>query len=55
LLTKLKRKFGLLYLLIDEEPKTTIVDEGTSPFRKANYFRLLGLCSPFQTTRKKCI
>jgi hypothetical protein len=29
------------------------MDEGASPFGKANYFKLLGLCSPFQNTRKK--
>jgi hypothetical protein len=43
----------VLDLLVDEEPKTTIMDEGASPFGKANYFKLLGLCSPFRNTRKK--
>jgi hypothetical protein len=43
----------VLNLLIDEEAKIIVVDEGPSPFRNTNYFRLLGFCSPFQTTRKK--
>jgi hypothetical protein len=42
----------VLDLLVDEKIKTTIMDEGASPFENANYFRLLGLCSPFQTTRE---
>jgi hypothetical protein len=45
----------VLNLLVDEEPKIMVMDEGASPFGKENYFRLLGFCSPFQTTRKKCI
>ncbi len=43
----------VLNLLVDEEPKTMVMDEGASPFGKENYFRLLGFWSPFQTTRKK--
>jgi hypothetical protein len=43
----------VLDLLVDEEIRTIIVDEGASPFENANYFRLLGLCSPFQTTKEK--
>jgi hypothetical protein len=42
----------VLDLLVDEEIKTTIVDEGASPVENVNYFRLLGFCSPFQTTRE---
>jgi hypothetical protein len=43
LLTKLKNRFSFLDLPVDEKPTITIVDGGAFPFRRTNFFGLLGL------------
>ncbi len=41
----------VLNLLVDEEPTTTIVDEGASPFGRVNSFGLVG----FLLTISRCM
>ncbi len=40
-------------LPIDEEPTTMIVDEGASPFGRANSFGLVGLLFTISSCRQK--
>jgi hypothetical protein len=46
----------VLNLLVDEEPKTIVADEGASSFGKANYFLdYWGFVHHFKLQGKKCI